>query len=396
MKKLLSLVLALTLLFCTACGGNTAQTEKKNNVFTEITGIDIDETVMKLGETEVPADLYFYWVTYIARSLEQQIQAYNLYYGMYADKLNADKSLNWKAEYANGVTFAQYIGAQAKATIAYMIVVEKMASTNGITLSDEDTAELEKTRAEIVTSYKKDLVQKDAANESLTDEEVFASYLDMLGIDNELFVRLSGFEYLYNGLVGQVLTEGSSLYLQESDYDAYGFYADHILIATKDLATGESLSEEMVAKKRALAEDLLAQLNASDDMETLFAQFADEYSEDTGREANPTGYIFTPGTMVAEFENAVKALKPGELSGLVESTYGYHIILRRDLAKGLKEQPAQMKALAEQHMDGLINLVVENSAVTVEPNIENLDLEDLYTTYMEKTGQSTGIASADK
>ena len=129
---------------------------------------------------------------------------------------------------------------------------------------------------------------------------------------------------------------------------------------------------------------------------SLFAQFADEYSEDTGREANPTGYIFTPGTMVAEFENAVKALKPGELSGLVESTYGYHIILRRDLAKGLKEQPAQMKALAEQHMDGLINLVVENSAVTVEPNIENLDLEDLYTTYMEKTGQSTGIASADK
>ena len=399
MKKLLSIILALTMLLCTACAGNGGSESGKsdtNNIYTEITGIAPDETVMLLGETEVPASMYFYWVTYIARSLEQQIQAYNLYYGMYADKLNADKSLNWKAEYSTGVTFADYIAAQAKATISYLIVVERMAKTNNLTLSEASIAEIEKTKAEVIKAYAEDLTKQDAANEGLLDEEVFDKYLLMLGIDDEMFQRLCGFEYLFNDLVDQVLTNGSSLYLDKESYNEYAFYADHILIATKDLATGEALSDEMVAKKTALAEDILARLQASDDMETLFAQLADEFSEDTGRATNPTGYIFTPGTMVAEFENAVAELKPGELSGLVKSTYGYHIILRRDLVKGLEEQPEQMKALAEQHLDGLINLVIQNSSVTINDNIAGLDLEALYTTYMEKTGQATGIETADK
>lgn len=394
MKKLLSLILALTMLLCTACG--TAGKKSSDNIFTEITGIEPDESVMLLGETEVPAALYFYWITYLGRSLEQQLQAYKMYYGMYADKLNADNSLNWHSEYSTGVTFEQFIDAQAKSTIAYLLVVERMANTNGVTLSEEALAEIEKTKADIIEAYAKDLVNQDPANEGLLNEEVFDRYLAMLGIDNDLFLRLSGFEYLYNQLVDQVLTVGSPLYLEGESYNEYGFYADHILIATKDLSTGEPLSEEMVAKKYALAEDILARLQASDDMETLFAQLADEYSEDTGRAAYPTGYIFTPGTMVAEFENAVKELEPGQLSGIVESTYGYHIILRRDIAEGLKEQPEEMTELAKLHIDTLINMVIENSDITINDNISELDLSEMYAAYMEMTGQPTGIQTADK
>jgi len=396
MKKLLSILLALTMLLCTACGSAGGKNNADNNIFTEITGIAPDETVMLLGETEVPASLYFYWVSYLGRSLEQQLQAYKMYYGMYADKLNADNTLNWSSEYATGITFADYIDAQAKSTIAYLIVVERMANTNGITLSEEALTEIEKTKAEVIAAYAEDLTNQDPANEGLLDEEVFDRYLAMLGIDNDMFLRLSGFEYLYNDLVQQVLTGGSDLYLEEEGYNEYAFYADHILIATKDLSTNEPLSEEMVAKKRALAEDLLTKLQASDDMETLFAQFADEYSEDTGREAYPTGYIFTPGTMVAEFENAVMELEVGGLSGIVESQFGYHIILRRDLTEGLKEQPEEMTKLAELHMDTLINMVIENSSVTVNDNIAELDLGAVYAAYMEKTGQSTGIQTTDK
>lgn len=51
-------------------------------------------------------------------------------------------------------------------------------------------------------------------------------------------------------------------------------------------------------------------------------------SEDTGLAANPDGYAFTTGEMVQEFEDATRALEPGQISGLVESSYGYHIILR--------------------------------------------------------------------
>ena len=43
---------------------------------------------------------------------------------------------------------------------------------------------------------------------------------------------------------------------------------------------------------------------------------------------SPEGYEATYGQMVAAFEEAALALQPGEISGIVESTYGYHIILR--------------------------------------------------------------------
>jgi hypothetical protein len=55
----------------------------------------------------------------------------------------------------------------------------------------------------------------------------------------------------------------------------------------------------------------------------------DEYTEDTGYAYYPDGYIFSEGEMVEEFEDAVEALDENYgLSDIVESSYGYHIILR--------------------------------------------------------------------
>jgi peptidyl-prolyl cis-trans isomerase C len=94
--------------------------------------------------------------------------------------------------------------------------------------------------------------------------------------------------------------------------------ASHILIRVPD---GAIATERDAAKQRATA--LLDKLKAGVD----FAQLAREQSQDPG--TAPTGGdlgYFGKGDMVDAFEKAAFALQPGQLSGLVTTPYGFHII----------------------------------------------------------------------
>jgi peptidyl-prolyl cis-trans isomerase D len=90
--------------------------------------------------------------------------------------------------------------------------------------------------------------------------------------------------------------------------------ASHILFKT-----GPDIDEEVVRKK---AEAVLAQARAGAD----FAELAGQYSEDTSAENGGDLGLFGKGQMVPEFEAAAFALQEGQVSDLVRSTYGFHII----------------------------------------------------------------------
>jgi peptidyl-prolyl cis-trans isomerase SurA len=73
---------------------------------------------------------------------------------------------------------------------------------------------------------------------------------------------------------------------------------------------------------RAFANRVLARIRAGDD----FALLAQAYSTDaSGKNGGDLGW-FDRGQMVPEFEKAAFALQPGEISGVVETKYGFHII----------------------------------------------------------------------
>jgi len=82
-------------------------------------------------------------------------------------------------------------------------------------------------------------------------------------------------------------------------------------------------SAERQAEARQKAASFLTRIENGED----FAELARNHSEDPGSavEGGDLGF-FSQGTMVPEFENAAFALKPGEVSDIVQTNYGFHII----------------------------------------------------------------------
>ena len=94
----------------------------------------------------------------------------------------------------------------------------------------------------------------------------------------------------------------------------------HILFKT----TGKSPAD--IAKTAAKAQEVLTQIRNGAD----FAEMAKKYSEDTtGANGGEIGWIGR-GQTVKEFEDAAFAMKPGEISNLIRTTYGFHIIMVED------------------------------------------------------------------
>ncbi len=105
--------------------------------------------------------------------------------------------------------------------------------------------------------------------------------------------------------------------------------AAHILIKVDK--TADDTQKEV---RRSLAASLLQQLNEGKDFATLARANSDDPGSAT--QGGDLGY-FGRGTMVAPFENAVFSMKPGDISDLIETDFGYHIIkLEEYIEHGVK------------------------------------------------------------
>jgi peptidyl-prolyl cis-trans isomerase C len=110
-------------------------------------------------------------------------------------------------------------------------------------------------------------------------------------------------------------------------------HAAHILIRTPQGADAAAK-----AKAKAEAEATLKQVQGGGD----FAKLAREKSQDPGSAPNGGDLnFFAKGQMVPQFEEAAFKLKPGEVSPVVESPFGFHII------KMLERRPARTVPLEE-------------------------------------------------
>ena len=282
---------------------------------------DPEEKVLKVAEKEESWGDYFYVLFTQAGQIEDYFNAMSAYYGM---------QFGWSDPVEEGGdTYAEACLQSADNLMIQLSALETFAEQNGIEVSEEMQSMIEAQMEADVTS---------ALGEEGTREE-FLEYLKGIHLSEDMYARIVTQNFLYqesfNKLYGEnaanLPDEKAMQYLTDNGYIS----AAHILFLNTDAETGEALDEAALTVRRADLVALLNELRAIEnpqERKDAFLKKIGEVSEDTGKTYYPEGYTYTPGTMVPEFEDAAAALGDYEISDVVETSYGYHIIMRLPLS----------------------------------------------------------------
>ena len=122
-------------------------------------------------------------------------------------------------------------------------------------------------------------------------------------------------------------------------------WLEHILVAAR-----QDTTPEVKAAKRRTAAGYLAQVRGG----APFARLASQRSDDPASAANGGSLgLVGRGVLVKAFEDAGWALQPGQISDVVETAFGYHIIRRPPLAEIRDSFTIRLRELAVGRMDSI-------------------------------------------
>ena len=300
MKKVISLLLVVTLLCCfVGCSGDPAAKTETVNYGT-----------LKLSDgSDAGVDIDWSLFEYYARNT---MHDYAEYYGndvtALKESLNVDQG---------GTTLAEQIKSQGLEFIKNFYGVQILAKQHNISLTQEEKDSLAE--------------QKRTALESGGGQENFDAFLSQNYLTEANYDALMENNALINKLLSALFGEGGVHEIPKEDIvkNTSENYVRvvHILIQADPNAAD-------FQEKTNYANDVLARANAGED----FMALVSELSEDPGSKSQPDGYVFDKegytldgSQMVTEFVDGSWALEVGQHSGLVQTSYGYHIIKRLPL-----------------------------------------------------------------
>ncbi len=289
LKKLLIIFLVLTL--CTAlfagCGAGKAGSNVPGNT------LDANAKVVTVGDTSITMGEFQYYIYTAALA-----KAYSV------DPTVADlEAFDWNQKAEFGKTLSEEIIKEAFDKVLYENIMISETGKNGIALSKEEKDDIGKKVNEYVEQ---------------AGEEPFLLTANANGINNKEDYKNLMLRLLLVQKAEEEITQNFDKY-NPADADLTTYRAEDRVTAQHILITNES---EKHSDPKATINEVLARAKAGED----FVALMDEYNEDPG--ATAAGYTFGPGEMVVEFEKAAFALNCGEISDVVKTEYGYHIIKR--------------------------------------------------------------------
>ena len=230
------------------------------------------------------------------------LDEYRYYFLSYKEAYDGGDDSYWEENPEIKDSIREYVLREILRTYAMVSECEK----NGLVLTQEEIDYINMENAKFVSS--------------MGDQASFRALLDSYFLTPYLYNTLGEFSLLGPKLSQHYVDTGVLL---TTDEDIRTYLDTDALIRCKHILISNDEGEDIEANRQ-LANDILTRLNNGEDFDALMT----EYTEDPGTESSPEGYYFFRGQMVESFEDASFALEVGEMSGIVESDFGFHIILR--------------------------------------------------------------------
>lgn len=263
---------------------------------------------------------------------------------------------------ANLVAGSQYISDERRKVLEARLL-DRLVATQLLLkkATDEDKKKAEETAKKFIDETKSRMVS----------EDVFMIHLKANGLSYEKFKTRVLEQSICDEIVQREVKSGITI----TDQEIKKFYDEnqdefkvpeirkisHILISTRDMSDPapqlrfkRELSDEQKKAKKKLAESVLARAKKGDD----FVKLVKEYSDDVSGRGRDGEYTITrakdnPRTaMMPELEATAFSLSVGDISDLITTPYGYHIIKVLDIKtagiRPLSEVKDEIKKYLEQ------------------------------------------------
>lgn len=198
----------------------------------------------------------------------------------------------------DGVTLEENVKETALANMAQIKAMTLLAAKHNVALTEEENSMVNEAAAEYYSSLNETEIIQMGVN-----EDTIISLYSEFALANKLY------HYLIKDINPEI-----------SDDEARTITVEHILIKTYNLdehGNKEAYSDYAKQQAKILAQEILKKAKAGED----FHMLADEYSED-----KTLTYSFGKNEMEPGFEEAAFNLGTDEISELVETQFGYHII----------------------------------------------------------------------